>query len=967
MSSRYSAKCGKGMKCCGSKVFGVNNKSNDFLHITAGPDPQTITDRAKICCCNDRIHFYAKGLDLSLEEGSALIGMTPTNVKCVDDCDNLPELTQDECEMVVCRDDNTIYHNTNGEGWTIIPTDMFTLEGPIGPIGPDGFGPDGATGPTGPEGPTGPDGPEGPTGPQGPTGATGPVGPDGAIGATGPEGPTGPVGPTGGKGPDGPQGPTGAPGVDICAFFDGATSCNEISPTGDLFLVKNSDGCTFCTLTQAQLIINNKGATGATGAQGPTGASPTGPTGPTGSQGSVGPTGATGPQGPGLVADYCYLIDSVDKQDLQSADDLVLIQRVVGEDKQPFKAPLDEIVLLAGTKLVGLCDGATVGDLVKIDGCKLICDDFATTRVIDSTRVQNLFTKNIDLCVDKCNNVYTLHPDIPFTSSVYANFYKYNSKLNFITGGSFQIRRTNTEETLGLACGQFNNSYGYTRRNSDGHPTLIKIIGGIGILWAVDVLSTLNQNIVGGMAVDCHDNSYIQAYGADNYGFDNGHNVVETRWAIDVSADGVLASAVAKVSPDGDVVWSAYQTADNITNASLAVDNCGCVYVAGEYEGMLSVFNSEKHVAKRMRPDDDPSSKSFYVAKYDAKGDSEWITILNDSETGPTNSSLNLETDMFGHVYLSGYVDGDLTVDDLVLSQANVTPFLAQFDTTCGKANWLLGATSTNTFNTRQPSVTVDCWGRVHWGYPIGGSAIYSRVTLCGEVFDVRAIANASEIRLALDTFQQLYIGTLEGDDFIVKHFVDESRSAKCIGVVQSIKEDGAVVNYGGRMVDYPLGGLMAGNDYYINCNELTTEGCDEWGCPRRCIGVACSTGTLHFRLHDPLEYIKKESCCVAPQVPKDNRYDICEPVGGALNIKITENKLIVAENATTITLDSTCACDGTILCVKALGNFLVVIINNTIMEDLGGGFTPVVVYGATLGQVNCWVFSKANSRWNIY
>jgi len=183
------------------------------VQVATGPNDVDVK-KTVYADCDGIIRFYSNTLDLSLEQGSAILGL---------------ELTG--------------YTGATGPMGSIGVTGPTGPQGITGPLGAQGQqGPPGITGPTNLYGYTGPQGPDGQTGIGGIVGVTGPQGSQGVQGIPGPQGILGVTGPTGAQGNQGNQGPSGPQGVVGVVGNTGSTGADgnqgpsgpqgNIGPTG---------------------------------------------------------------------------------------------------------------------------------------------------------------------------------------------------------------------------------------------------------------------------------------------------------------------------------------------------------------------------------------------------------------------------------------------------------------------------------------------------------------------------------------------------------------------------------------------------------------------------------------------------------------------------------------------------------------------------------------------------------------
>ncbi|XXX72310.1 hypothetical protein WMF30_32150 [Sorangium sp. So ce134] len=132
-----------------------------------------------------------------------------------------------------------------------------------------------------------------------------------------------------------------------------------------------------------------------------------------------------------------------------------------------------------------------------------------------------------------------------------------------------------------------------------------------------------------------------------------------------------------RLDPDGDLLWSAPIVTEELSGANaVTTDRAGNVLFAGELNGEMKI-GSTTLVAPLADPD-------ALVAKLDAGGAVLWARSFG---SGATDIALAIATDATGHVYVGGYVDGDIDFGGGLVEVDGESPFLLKL-TPAGDFVW---------------------------------------------------------------------------------------------------------------------------------------------------------------------------------------------------------------------------------------------------------------------------------------
>ncbi|WP_437933623.1 hypothetical protein [Sorangium sp. So ce341] len=123
---------------------------------------------------------------------------------------------------------------------------------------------------------------------------------------------------------------------------------------------------------------------------------------------------------------------------------------------------------------------------------------------------------------------------------------------------------------------------------------------------------------------------------------------------------------LARLDPNGNLLWSAPIVTEDLSAANaVTTDASGDVLFAGEFNGKITIGGTTLTA-----PLADPDA---LVAKLDAEGALLWAKSF---DSGATDRALAIATDATGHVYVGGYVDGDIDFGGGLVEVDGESPFL---------------------------------------------------------------------------------------------------------------------------------------------------------------------------------------------------------------------------------------------------------------------------------------------------
>ncbi len=181
-----------------------------------------------------------------------------------------------------------------------------------------------------------------------------------------------------------------------------------------------------------------------------------------------------------------------------------------------------------------------------------------------------------------------------------------------------------------------------------------------------------------------------------------------------------------KYDQGGDVIWlkTADETGDNIPK-SIAVDNIGNIYLAGDFDGPFIVFG-DNSTDTLMNSDAISFTSDFFLAKYDTNGNILWARSSKPVNASWYKNAMSVCADNNGNSYISGSFIGIIIWgNDTIINDNADHVFLAKYDAN-GNDLWAreLVGDSMSTMN----SVICDINGNVF----VTGKFMSSTITFVG-------------------------------------------------------------------------------------------------------------------------------------------------------------------------------------------------------------------------------------------
>ncbi len=160
----------------------------------------------------------------------------------------------------------------------------------------------------------------------------------------------------------------------------------------------------------------------------------------------------------------------------------------------------------------------------------------------------------------------------------------------------------------------------------------------------------------------------------------------------DPSADSLIYSTsngmlfVAKYTPAGSLLWANAIPADKNFTAGLRgvdVDANGNIFIGGFISGSSVMFDFDLS-SSGGEASTAASGVTFFMAKYDASGNYQWLNILEGKTSSQSNRLTNLATDNEGNFYITGEISGgrdfDPSPDSLILNGVTRNIFIAKYN-----------------------------------------------------------------------------------------------------------------------------------------------------------------------------------------------------------------------------------------------------------------------------------------------
>jgi hypothetical protein len=351
---------------------------------------------------------------------------------------------------------------------------------------------------------------------------------------------------------------------------------------------------------------------------------------------------------------------------------------------------------------------------------------------------------------------------------------------------------------------------------------LVALYSGNGsVNWITRVGGTYDQ-INGNVMVDGFGNAYICGIGNEPIYYDKFDQVEQT--GVSEIIDQLW---IGKICFTGNWEWNTRITNVDSNYGEIVLSNdidCNLYigFIANDYPEFYSVGNSLALSGN--------NQNSIYIGKISSNGFWYWATnILSSSDKNITS----IDVDGNGYIYVSGDSNGDLEFynidgslgEKLFNKNSNKYVWLGRLNA-YGYWDWAIQIYGENdNFN---PSVSVDSSGNI---FLAGESApTNSNILYLDPPNNILGIEGK---------------GSPTGEIFVGK-IVNESQSAKMIGVIKDILEDGKVcIQFDGEII-FKNASFIPGMSYYYDCySEEIVNYCYKNMRLLRNVGIACDTDSL--------------------------------------------------------------------------------------------------------------------------
>lgn len=211
-----------------------------------------------------------------------------------------------------------------------------------------------------------------------------------------------------------------------------------------------------------------------------------------------------------------------------------------------------------------------------------------------------------------------------------------------------------------------------------------------------------------GIATDGHGNVYLTGEFTGTATF--GEHTVTSAGGMDFF--------VAKVDPAGKFLWVRHGGGEKIDRGyAIASDKMGNTYVTGHFESPEAFFEKNKIGNK--------GNYDLFIAKYDPDGHLLWIKAGGGA--GSDNGH-GVAVDEMGHVFVTGTVVGELTLDEVSLGGAAGSHVFCLMLDKDGKVEWYRVAEGEGSSSGQ--SIAVDGRGNCVVGGAAGGGGSFGGVAL---------------------------------------------------------------------------------------------------------------------------------------------------------------------------------------------------------------------------------------------
>jgi hypothetical protein len=147
---------------------------------------------------------------------------------------------------------------------------------------------------------------------------------------------------------------------------------------------------------------------------------------------------------------------------------------------------------------------------------------------------------------------------------------------------------------------------------------------------------------------------------------------------------GSVDNLVTRFDNNGNIIWSHAINGNSFSN-DLSVDHFGNIYIAGQFNGMVTFGNVTHDTTITY------SGLFFnaFVAKFDSNGDFKWVSTPNPQYGFDTNHPLSLINDDIGNVMVAGSYIHDLAYGDSTFSSPSYYSIILAKHDNSGNILWV--------------------------------------------------------------------------------------------------------------------------------------------------------------------------------------------------------------------------------------------------------------------------------------
>lgn len=261
------------------------------------------------------------------------------------------------------------------------------------------------------------------------------------------------------------------------------------------------------------------------------------------------------------------------------------------------------------------------------------------------------------------------------------------------------------------------------------------------LIWVKHIGGNLAERS-SALALDTDGNIIVTGYFQEFIDLDPSVAVFE----LESSADNEIF--IAKYDNDGNFIWGGQiEGSGNEIAYTVETDNDGNIYIGGIIT-IIADFDLGPGDETRVSVGNDDG----FVVKYSPDGDFIWVMLFSGDDVANVDAVLNLKVDMSGNVYVTGYFQGTMDIDNdlgiyTITSQGYFDGFIAKYDT---DANLL-------------------------WGFNLGGTNydIINDISIddAGNVYVVGVFTDLADFDPGIGVFNQMTDGSSDG--FIAKYDID--------------------------------------------------------------------------------------------------------------------------------------------------------------------------------------------------